>query len=111
TAMYPAALVPPAGTQPQAYEGVPAEEEPEGDRHLRSTTEVAGYTVEARDGEIGRVGDFIVDDETWAIRYLVVETGTWWSGKKVLVPPGWINSINWPEATVTVDLDRATIKD
>ena len=71
---------------------------------------MAGYRLHARDGEIGHVDDFIVDDRSWVIRYLVVDTGSWWPGKKVLLPPQWIDRVSWLEATVDVDLDRDTIK-
>jgi hypothetical protein len=56
------------------------------------------------------VADFVVDDETWAIRYIEVATRNWWPGKKVLVPPAWIKSVSWAESKVYVDLDRETIK-
>jgi hypothetical protein len=80
------------------------------DRHLRSTNEVSGYYIEAVDGEIGHVEDFLVDEETWSIRYMVVDTRNWWPGKKVLVSPEWIESISWKESKVHVDLSRETIK-
>jgi len=81
------------------------------DRHLRSTNEVSGYHIQAVDGEIGHVEDFLVDEETWSIRYMVVDTRNWWPGKKVLVSPQWIESISWEESKVHVDLSRETIKD
>jgi sporulation protein YlmC with PRC-barrel domain len=80
------------------------------DHHLRSTHAVTGYAIEATDGEIGHVEDFIMDDETWAIRYLVVATKNWWPGKKVLVSPQWIQRISWPESKVFVKLSREAIK-
>jgi uncharacterized protein YrrD len=80
------------------------------DRHLRSTHEVIGYHIAALDGEIGHVEDFIVDDESWTIHYLIINTGNWWPGKKVLVSPRWIESISWSEAKVVVNLNRQTIK-
>lgn len=80
------------------------------DSHLRSTNEVTGYHIEATDGEIGHVRDFIVDDETWAIRYLEVDTRNWWPGKKVLVSPAWIDNVSWPDSKVYVDLSRETIQ-
>ena len=52
------------------------------DPHLRSTHDVSGYHIQATDGEIGHVEDFIIDDETWAIRYLIVDTRNWWPGKR-----------------------------
>ena len=48
---------------------------------------MTSYHLLARDGEIGHVEDFVADDETWAIRYLIVATTDFWPGKRVLVPP------------------------
>jgi len=78
----------------------------EGDVHLRSSHGVSGYHIQATDGVIGHVNDFIIDDETWAIRYLVVDTRNWWPGKKVLVSPSWIGSVSWNESKVNVNLSR-----
>jgi hypothetical protein len=84
--------------------------EKRGDPHLRSTDRVSGHHVEALDGEIGHVGDFIIDDETWAIRYLVINTHNWWPGKKVLISPQWIERVSWSERKVWVNLTRDIIK-
>jgi sporulation protein YlmC with PRC-barrel domain len=81
-----------------------------GDRHLRSTQEVTGYSILATDGEIGHVEDFIVDEETWAIRYLIVATANFWPGKKILVSPQWIERVSWDAREVMVDLSREKIK-
>ncbi|NTU85811.1 MAG: PRC-barrel domain containing protein, partial [Chloroflexales bacterium] len=83
---------------------------PQGDAHLRSTREVMGYHIQASDGAIGHIKDFVMDDTTWALRYLVVDTQNWWPGKQVLVAPTWITAVNWDDRTVGVDLPRATIK-
>jgi len=80
------------------------------DPHLRSTHEVSGYHTQAADGEIGHVEDFIIDDQTWAIRYLVIDTRNWWRGKKVLVSPQWIERVSWSESEVFVNLSREGIK-
>jgi hypothetical protein len=80
------------------------------DPHLRSTNEVSGYTIQAADGDIGHVEDFIVDDETWAIRYLIIDTRNWWPGKKVLVAPQWIERVSWSESKVFFNLPRETIR-
>jgi sporulation protein YlmC with PRC-barrel domain len=71
---------------------------------------VTGYRLLALDGAIGHVEDFVIDDETWAIRYLIVSTTDFWPGKKVLVPPQWIESVSWEESKVVIDLSRETIK-
>jgi hypothetical protein len=84
--------------------------EKEQDCHLRSTDEVDGYRIQAADGEIGHVEDFIIDDENWAIRYLIIDARNFWSGKKVLVSPKWIERVSWSESKVFVNLSRDTIK-
>ena len=81
------------------------------DSHLRSCKAVTGHHIEATDGEIGHVEDFLLDDETWAIRYIVVDTSNWWLGHKVLVAPRWIRSVSWLDGTVSVDLTRQAVKD
>jgi len=80
------------------------------DPHLRSTDSVRGYNIQAIDEEIGHVEDFIIDDETWAIRYLIVDTKNWWPGKKVLVSPQWIDRVSWNESKVFINLSREAVK-
>jgi len=80
------------------------------DPHLRSTNDVIGHHIQASDGDIGHVEDFIIDDETWAIRYLIIDTRNWWPGKKVLVAPRWIESVSWSALTVSVNLTREAIR-
>ena len=67
----------------------------DGDPHLRSAREIEGYHIEATDGEIGHVDDLIVDDETWTIRYMPVDTRNWMPGRRVLVAPAWVTAIDW----------------
>lgn len=78
--------------------------------HLRSTNEVTGYDIKATDGDIGEVEDFIIDDTTWKIHFLVVETGNWFSGKKVLISPNWIKDVKWREQKVTVNHSKDEVK-
>jgi sporulation protein YlmC with PRC-barrel domain len=80
------------------------------DPHLRSTYNVSDYQIQTKDGDIGHVEDFIIDDETWAIRYLIIDTKNWWPGKKVLVSPKWIERVSWSESKVFVNLTRENIK-
>jgi hypothetical protein len=80
------------------------------DSHLHSINEVIGYHIRARDGEVGHVEDFIIDDQRWEINYLVVDTRDWLPGRKVLVSPSWIAEVSWPGRQVHVDLTRETIK-
>ncbi len=81
-----------------------------GNPHLRSANEVQGYYIGAQDGEIGHVDDFIVDDTSWQIRYLIVDTHNWLPGKKVLMAHEWVSSIDWNKQTVEVDMTRDTIE-
>jgi hypothetical protein len=87
-----------------------AEGHDEGDPHLRSTRVVTGYHIQAWDGEIGHVEDFILSDETWDIQYVVVDTRNWLPGKKVLVAPKWVEAISWPTSKVHVDLPQETVE-
>jgi sporulation protein YlmC with PRC-barrel domain len=87
-----------------------SESERKDDPHLRSTRQVTGYHIHASDGEIGHVEDFVVDDESWKLSNLVVNTGNWLPGKKVLIPPAWIKRVNWADASVYLDRPREAIK-
>lgn len=80
------------------------------DPFLRSTHDVTGHHVQAANGEIGHVEDFVIDDESWAIRYLIIDTQNWWPGKKVLVSPQWIERVSWLESKVFVNLTREAIR-
>lgn len=82
----------------------------QGDPTLRSVNEVDGYYIGATDGDIGHVEEFLVDEEAWAIRYVVVDTRNWWPGKKVLVSPQWILGVSWGDKQIRVDLTRERIK-
>ncbi len=95
---------------PPAVPSETATTEEGGDSHLRSTREIAGYHIHARNGDLGHVGDFIVDDEPWAIRYVVVHTGKWLPGKKVLVATEWVEELSYPERRVSVNLTRAAVE-
>jgi hypothetical protein len=95
-----------AGAKPRASAVAVREGEPS----LRSTSDVMGYYVHARDGDIGHIADFLIDNDNWAIRYLVIDTRNWWPGKKVLVAPHWVSSISWPARTVRFDATRQRIK-
>jgi uncharacterized protein YrrD len=120
--MYPAGaaaapLVPPispeavgaeTGETPAAGDAAPAEESH--DPHLRSAKEVEGYTLHATDGELGDVVSFVIDDDGWRIRYLVVDTGRWLPGRKVLVAPDWAEGISWTDRDVHVNVDRETVR-
>jgi uncharacterized protein YrrD len=81
------------------------------DRHLRSCNSVTGYDLHAADGAIGHVESFLIDEGSWAIRFLVVNTSNWWLGHQVLIAPEWIDSVSWLHASVTTDLTRQAVQD
>ena len=79
------------------------------DPHLRSSRQVKGYHIHAIDGEIGHVEDFVVDDKTWAIEFLIVDTGNWLPGKKVFMPPSWIKNVHWADSSVHIGRTRELV--
>lgn len=91
-------------------ETTPVETTEQNDLHLRSTKNVTGYTIHAKDGEIGKVVDYIIDDENWKIKYLVVDTGSWLNSKMVLLSTGWITKVNWNNSNVVVNVSTDEVK-
>jgi hypothetical protein len=108
---YPGTIL--TGTGPSAFRGhlraPSAGRDADADPHLHSCNAVMGYHIHARDGDIGHVQGFLVDDYLWSIRYLIVNTSNWWVGHQVTVSPEWIQNVSWPESKVTIDLDRQAI--
>jgi len=80
------------------------------DPYLRSVNDTFGYGIEATDGPIGHVDNFLIDDHQWGVRFLIVDTRNWWPGKQVLVERARIADIDWQSRQVKVDLTRAEIK-
>ncbi len=119
--MYPYAMVPgyvgygldrvEREREEEAYLRAEQERHRHDNPHLRSCKEVAGYHINAIDGEIGHVDGYLIDEETWAIRYVVVNTSNWWLGNQVLIAPEWITGVHWSSRTVSVDLSRESIKE
>jgi hypothetical protein len=71
---------------------------------------VEGYHIHAQDGEIGHVEDFLVDDQSWTIRYLLVDTSNWFGGRTVLIAPEWASRTDWASQQVHVDVTREDVK-
>lgn len=84
--------------------------EPAAETRLRSFRDVCGYQLQASDGKVGHVDDFLMQTDGWAIRYLVIDTRHWLAGRKVLISPAWVTQVNWPQNRVFVDLTREEIK-
>jgi uncharacterized protein YrrD len=88
-----------------------AKRQQDDDPHLRSAQTVLGYHLAATDGDIGHVAGVLVDDQTWALRYLVVETGHWWAGHQILIAPRWIAEVSWRTSGISVKLSRQAVHD
>ena len=82
---------------------------PASSENLRSSAEVIGCGIEARDGVVGQVADLVVDDETWEITDVLVDSRQWLPGKLLLISPEVIERIDWPEKTVHLRLAREDI--
>ena len=86
-----------------------------GDPHLRSTQALSGYRnfighqIQTSDGAIGHVNDFLMDDKSWAICHLVVETGHWFSRREIVISPKDIDRINYEESKVFVNVTKEAI--
>lgn len=101
----------PVVAPPMAPVSPPPQDDKQGaDPHLRSAQAVVGHSIEANDGAIGSVSGFMVDDQGWAIRELVVETGHWFAGKEIRISPGKVTRISYEEAKVFVNLTKADIQ-
>ena len=73
----------------------------------RRRADLAGYRVEATDGGIGSVDQASYDtDNSW----LVVDTGPWIFGRKVLLPAGTVQNVDHGERTVYVDRTKEQVK-
>jgi len=90
-----------------------APERPEGgagDPHLRSCAAVKGYHVHGSDHEVGHVEGFLLDDQDWTIRYLIVDTRNWWPGDHVLLATAAVSAIDWSLHEVRVKATRAQVQ-
>jgi uncharacterized protein YrrD len=106
-AAYPISPVGPLPATPSAP-GMHAEAP--ADPHLRSAKEVTGYRLETTNDSIGHVEDFLLDNASWALRYMVVDIRNWLPGKQVVIPPQWINGVDWRERVVNVDVTRDNVQ-
>jgi len=97
--------VPPAALQPERKDGIDPEE-----RQLRSVKKSTGYHLHARNGEIGHVDDFLIGEDSWRIRYLLVDTSNWIGGRSVIVSPETVEGFDKEHSQLYVAADREAIK-
>ncbi|MCS6096884.1 PRC-barrel domain-containing protein [Shewanella baltica] len=96
---------------PDKFADVDAALSRDNDHHLRSSHAVTGYHLDAIDGELGHLQGMLIDIDTWAIRYLIINTSNWWSGHLVLIAPKWIKEVSWPTSKIYVDMTQQQVKD
>lgn len=80
------------------------------DPHLRSARDVCGYQIQTDEGHIGHLADFMIDEKSWAIRHLVLETGHWFSGKEIVISPSQVTRISYEESKVYVDATKESLR-
>ena len=106
-------VFPPITATPQdtrVAEDLMARENQSRDEHLRSARAVSGHGIRATDGDLGHVEDFLIDEQDWAIRYLIVDPRSWWPGAHVLIGTDWIRGVSWEDAVVEVDVSRDAVR-
>ena len=102
---------PPAYVSPLLFSQQENQTHQEVDSHLRSAEELFGYQVNAFEGDVGTLTDFIVDDEDWNIRYMVVDISSWLgSEKQILVALEWVSNIDVSRKEVLIDLSQDAVK-
>lgn len=115
TRIMPQFVSTPSVVQPQVdnmlADGASAIRQHMNDPHLRSCNTMLTYHVHAIDGEIGHVKDLLVDEQTWAIRYLIVNTSNWWLGHQVLIAPDWIDDMSWSDGVISLGFTRQKVQD
>jgi hypothetical protein len=80
------------------------------DTHLRSTKEIIGYDSENRNGIIGKVENFIAEDENWTIRFIVIDARSLVEGKKILISPERLENIKWESSKIYTDVSQEEIE-
>jgi PRC-barrel domain len=77
---------------------------------LRKMGDLKGFAIGARDGDIGEANDFIFDDKTWTVRYLVADTSRWLPGRKVLISPIVVDQADPEGKRLPVSLTQEQVK-
>lgn len=77
---------------------------------LQSIKQLSGKKLGASDGDIGHVKDFYFDDQTWAVRYVIADTGNWLPGRQVLISPYAFGGLHQAEKVLRVNLTRKQIE-
>src|SRR5947208_12601105 len=78
---------------------------------LRSIKDMLDYSILATDGEIGHVSDILLGDSDLKVRYLVIDTGGWLPGRKVLLSTAWLSSVAPGKRLLVVNIDKKRIEE
>lgn len=79
------------------------------DPHLRSCQRIKGYHIQTLDKELGHIEDFIIDDETWEIKQIVVATKNWVPGRMVMCPPDLVTQIDCEVSKICLNITAADL--
>jgi hypothetical protein len=96
-------ITPPAATAALAHTS------PE-DAHLNNVNAVVGYSAQATDKDVGSAVDFLVDDRTWTVTGIVIDSGHWLPGRKTVVTPAQVERISWNESKVFLKMTSAALE-
>lgn len=102
-------LVPPVNNLEDESTSDPVQDRIEQEVSLRSMNEIKGYTVHVKDGEIGKVSDFLLDHQTWDIRYLEINVGGFLQKEHIILLPSAVEEINALDKTITIDVEKNKI--
>ena len=81
-----------------------------GDPHLRSSSEIVGYRLHTADGDIGHVENLMIDDSDWSLRYFIADVSNWWFGARVLISPAAVETIEWSDRHIRLNVTREQVK-
>lgn len=100
-----------SGEQLAESEAAVAEAERRAEPRLRSVKEMMGFRVDGPDGKLGKVDSFLMDDESWDLRYIILNTGNWLKSRLVPLSVRWLTALDWDRHKVAVDLSKKDIHD
>ncbi|MGQ7848441.1 PRC-barrel domain-containing protein [Granulosicoccus sp. 3-233] len=109
--MMPATLIERPGEPVGAEKELQELAREQADRHLRSASEIEGYTIHAADGKLGPLSDMVINTEQWTIDLLAVDTSKWLPGRTVVISPRSIDRISWEERELMVGMEKETIEE
>lgn len=96
--------------QEQAQQVMEEYTEEHEENHLRSVDELTGYTLRAKDGELGRCEGFLIDLEDWRVKGAAVDTRKWLPGRKVQLPRDWISGVEWSSKDVVLKVSQEDVR-